>query len=289
MNQHTQHPDGHAWAGVLAFTSHGARIGIRVTEPAVLDRLRGILPVGSAIQQIGLVDVLYSIYASLGSEAIPRYNVYEVLRTVASQCSIERTLLLLESDLQFQVAQYARTALFVHAGVVGWNGRALLIPGRSMSGKTSLVAALVRAGAVYYSDEYAVIHADGSIHPYARALVVRDSNRRTRKVTPEELGAERGSLPLRATAIISTKYSAGAQWRPRRMTNGQAMLALVDNTVVAQTKPKLTVDTLAKAACGVIGLRSPRGEADPVAAWLLRWLDRTRAPQSATDNVVAIA
>jgi uridine kinase len=41
----------------------------------------------------------------------------------------------------------------------------IAIPGRSFSGKTSLVTALVRAGAVYYSDEFAVIDRDGLVRP----------------------------------------------------------------------------------------------------------------------------
>ena len=70
----------------------------------------------------------------------------------------------LESDLQLHVAEQARRRLFVHAGVVGWKGRAIVIPGRSFTGKTTLVAELVRAGASYYSDEYALIDSRGKIH-----------------------------------------------------------------------------------------------------------------------------
>ena len=41
--------------------------------------------------------------------------------------------------------------------IVTWGrGRAIVIPGRTFSGKSTLVAELVRAGATYYSDEYAV-------------------------------------------------------------------------------------------------------------------------------------
>ena len=53
----------------------------------------------------------------------------------------------LESDLQLFVAQHSREFVFVHAGVVGVNGKALLLPGTSGAGKTTLVRALVRAGA----------------------------------------------------------------------------------------------------------------------------------------------
>ncbi len=63
----------------------------------------------------------------------------------------------ISSDLMVYVANNAPDYVFVHAGVVGWRGRALVLPGTSFAGKTTLVAELVRAGAAYYSDEYAVI------------------------------------------------------------------------------------------------------------------------------------
>ena len=50
--------------------------------------------------------------------------------------------------------------------MVGCGGGALLLPGGSFTGKTTLVGALVRAGAVYYSDQYALLDEDGLIHPY---------------------------------------------------------------------------------------------------------------------------
>ena len=62
----------------------------------------------------------------------------------------------------------------MHAGVVGWNGRALLLPGRTLSGKTTLVAELLRAGATYYSDELAVLDARGRVHPFPKPLAIRE-------------------------------------------------------------------------------------------------------------------
>ena len=57
----------------------------------------------------------------------------------------------------------------VHGGVVAHDGRAILLPGPTHAGKSTLVAELVRRGAPYFSDEYALIDADGRVHPYPRA------------------------------------------------------------------------------------------------------------------------
>jgi hypothetical protein len=179
----------------------------------------------------------------------------------------------LESDLHFQIAQHARTGLFVHAGVVGWNDQAIIIPGRSRTGKSSLVAALVRAGATYYSDEYAVLDRTGRVHPYPKPLSLRNGGDGV-KTPVEALGGCAGSVALPVGLIVSTYYRPGARWRPRVITAAQAVMALVDNTVLAIERPQLMLETMTRAASGALALKGPRGEADRVAASLLRRLDR---------------
>lgn len=48
-----------------------------------------------------------------------------------------------ETQMRLTVAEYAPERVFVHAGVVGWKDKAIVIPARSFQGKTSLVAELV--------------------------------------------------------------------------------------------------------------------------------------------------
>jgi len=64
--------------------------------------------------------------------------------------------------------------LCVHAGVVSGPEGLLAIPGESGLGKTTLVAALVRAGFGYVSDEaLAVDRATGQVSAFARPLALR--------------------------------------------------------------------------------------------------------------------
>jgi hypothetical protein len=71
-------------------------------------------------------------------------------------------------------------------------GRAVILPGRSMSGKTSLVAALVKAGATYFSDEYAVLDKLGMVHPYIKTLSLRTDSMQRLQRSAEELAAMPG-------------------------------------------------------------------------------------------------
>ena len=77
------------------------------------------------------------------------------------------------ANLELWVAEHAQGAVFIHAGCAVANGLGIVIPGYTWFGKTSLVSALVKAGADYYSDEYAVLDHRGLVHPYPRALRVR--------------------------------------------------------------------------------------------------------------------
>ena len=77
----------------------------------------------------------------------------------------EYALTMLESQIQGHIALDATEFVFIHAGVVADGGRAIVIPGLSFSGKTTLVRALVEAGAVYYSDEFAALDENGRVLP----------------------------------------------------------------------------------------------------------------------------
>src|SRR5260221_3989077 len=181
------------WADGLSFTSYGVRLGVRVNDPAILKDVIARLPPGSKPAAYAVVDHLYSI---IGSSAKPDSRVrrlslgYWNLIRFGRAREFSGVLDPFESHVQLTVAEYAPRRVFVHAGVVGWEDRAIVIPGLSHSGKTTLVDQLIRAGATYYSDEYAVLDGRGLVHPYARALGLRMPNsNQSKKVQAEEIGA----------------------------------------------------------------------------------------------------
>lgn len=122
----------------------------------------------------------------------------------------------LQQLVQMRLTGEAREFLFVHAGVVGWRGQALVIPGPSRAGKSTLVLELVRAGAQFFSDEFAVFDRQGRVHSYPRPLWQRLSKTRKQSFTPEELGWRPGP-PLPVGMLLMTQYVAGARWQPREL------------------------------------------------------------------------
>ena len=185
---------------------------------------------------------------------------------VASGLSHEAALDVLESELQLLVARHAQPDVFVHAGVVSIGGQAILLPGNSGAGKTTLVRALVAAGARYYSDEYAVLDASGRVHPYARRPSVRTPRGPKRR---EPVPRDRGRRPIPVGVVIQTEYSSGAKWRPEPLSAGEQAIALLSHAVAARDRPREVLATLARAVSGSRGFKSQRGSADRTARALV--------------------
>lgn len=265
------------WTAGLSFRAYGVRVGVRVNRAEALDYVRDYLPPDWKPANSPVVDRLYSVLVG-GSDPrkpnVRRFNlVYADASRIDRSLDMESVLRSLESDIQHFVAEAAPRRVFVHSGVIGWRGRAVLIPGRSFSGKTTLVTELVKAGAVYYSDEYAVLDSNGRVHPYARPLSIRrgesyESDRRP----VESLGGSRGAQPLPVGLVVVTEYKSGARWRPRTLSAGQGALALLDNTIAIQKNPETAFPVLKRVAAEARVLKGRRGDAKVVADFILNSL-----------------
>jgi len=174
---------------------------------------------------------------------------------------LEEALAQLELDLELYIADRAPRRTFVHAGVVGWNGQAIVIPGRSFSGKSSLVKALVEAGASYYSDEFAVLDERGRVHPYPIPLTIRPARDGgpPMKYRAEELGGVAGIGPLPVGLVLITRYVSGTRFRPRPLSVGRAVLELLAHTLPARRRPGRVLDALSRVVSQALVLRLSGG------------------------------
>jgi hypothetical protein len=177
-----------------------------------------------------------------------------------------------ESDLEFFIARRCSSFVFVHAGAVSWKGKAIIIPGPSHSGKTTLVQALLKAGAAYYSDEFAVLDTTGSLHAFPRPLAIRH-NGTVSRIAAERAGVQQVRPCLSTRLVILTAYKTGAHWQPKSVSPGEAMLGLLQNTVAARRYPSLALSALQKMVCGARALLGVRGEAGETAHAILQYLD----------------
>jgi len=264
------------WQAGMGFTAHGVRVGVRATDASVMGEIEARLPTGWKPRANPLVDHLASLVVGdreRKGNVRKLHVVYSGAIRAFRSTQLEEALNFLEHHLEEFVAQEAPDRIFVHAGVVAWKGRAIVIPGSSHSGKTSLVTALLAAGATYYSDEFAVLDERGRVHPYLRPLRIRDTDDLGRRVTAAEMGARsgRGSLPV--GLVASTRYEPGARWRPRRLSHGESTLELLSHTVPARFRPRQVMRVLDAAARPAFGLKGRRGEAAEVAGSLLEAME----------------
>ena len=257
----------------MAFVSHGVKIGIRVSSPEILDRIERLLPLYSKPARGRRVNSLYSLIVSgskVGSKTRRVNILYAEVKGLARTRDTDKALEALEDHLQLYVAEHAPRRVFVHAGVVGWRGKAIVIPGRTHTGKSTLVKALVEAGATYYSDEYAVLDKRGRVHPYARPLSMRPmGGGHPTKVPPEDLGGRIGVRPLPVGWIVPTYYRPDVRWRPRSLSPGRAVMELLGHTLPAQLYPERVMPTLCSATAEATVLKGARGEATEFAEILL--------------------
>ncbi len=191
-----------------------------------------------------------------------------------------RLVSLLERSVHLQLATYAPHHVFVHAGVVAFPAGLVVLPGRSMQGKSTLVRALVEAGGRYFSDEYAVIDEQGLVHPYPRHHSHRLSGGQKELTPASTLGWELEFGPRSIALLLSTGYQEGAEFQPTTITVGQAALKMFANTVSAQTDPARAMTYLPRALAQAQCWEGSRGEAAAAAAVIVSLLDQDSHDQA---------
>jgi hypothetical protein len=264
------------------------RLGVRVNCAAVLSQVIERLPPGWISSESPNVDMLYSFLVGGQKGNVRRFNlVYLDAARLARTTDLAAALESLERGLDFYVSAEARRRVFVHAGVVGWRGQAIVIPGLGTTGKTTLVAELVRQGATYYSDEHAVLDARGRVHPYAKPLAIYAGSSGERIRTPiADLGGVTGVHPLPVGLVVSSEYRKGAKWRARELSPGKGVMTLLAHAVSARRRPEATLLTLQRVVSGARVFKSVRGEARETATAILNELSSgsSRSPGTAAKT-----
>jgi hypothetical protein len=252
----------------ITFESFGVRVRLVADRADELDHAAAVLPPGSRRCE-GPVDITYA----LGVSSSGAYELSRDSTTFVDDLSLDDAVWWLGREWSDLIAVRATDYVFVHAGAVAHEGRAIVIPGESHAGKSSLVAALVRAGAVYLSDDFAPLDAAGMVHPYARPLSIRHDGPAQVDYDISSLGGVAGVEPVPLGLVVLTRYRHGAEWRPRLLSSGEAVLGLMANTVRARAQPGETLRALTRSVGSAVALQGERDEADAVAPLLLAELD----------------
>ena len=260
----------------FAFESYGVRVRIESSDPELL----------KAAEQTARHALLNRITVLDNEDVEHVFTITEnhegtlFLIQNGKQLSYDnlrhRFLKFFDSMLRITIAEHALGWVFVHAGAVAWKGKAIVLPANSFQGKTTFVTELVKNGAEYYSDEYAVIDENGLVHPFPRELSVRyveQESFREKRVPIEEIGGKVGLDPIPIGLLFVTEYEADAAWEPQVLTIGQGMMEVIPHTIPRNFNTEFSLKVLNTALSDAIILKCQRGDAAEFAIKLLSFFD----------------
>ncbi len=255
----------------LKLSTYGVSLEVKFAnvEQGVLEehRFRSVFPLGyKVLEREASTDHFFEIE---GNQEIG----FELFKNGVSVFEGEESKVLdrLDSEIRLTVGEFASGLVFVHSGAVSWKGRGILIPGRSFSGKTTLVAELVKQGATYYSDEYAILDSKGYLHPFPKTLSMRkrDLSREQTEMPVQNFGGVAGDKAIPVGLLLVTKYKKHARWNPKALSRGEGVLTLVYNALPVRRNPEFTLNVLNKAVSNARCVESDRGDVKRVAQSLL--------------------
>jgi len=266
------------WQALQHFSAFGTRFVLRSNRDAVLPTLLTRLPLGSSlISADGACKPHHAYSIVFAPESDFSATINRDGRRIAT-CSSQADLVnVFSNEVTNQIAKSARDRVVIHCGVVAWQGKAILIPGRSTHGKTTLVTRFLEAGATYYSDEFALLDGDGLVHPYARPLQVRmQKGSLVQTQVPAEQIRGLGGIgkdPASASMLLACRFREGARWRPVEISRGAAALELTRHCTSANRFPQNAFHATTQAVSQLRAWRGWRGEGKDVVEWALNLLD----------------
>ena len=174
----------------------------------------------------------------------------------------------------------SRRFAFIHAGGVAIDGRAILLPGRSHSGKSTLVEAFLRRGALYLSDDMTPVDGRLRAHPFPRPLGIRPKAGGMPQRTPiARLGARPADRAIPVALVWCGSFDPLAARPTFKLRQGLAAFAeLLPHAPGAQIRPEVVIPIFTRIAAHVPVYSGVRGEAGQMVDTILRRLDTLHRP-----------
>lgn len=265
------------WQPAVGVRSYGVDIALRTNDKDFLPTLLQQLPSDVECTRAGEYDAVFSFIKGGTVDRVRTYSLaYHDHTRIARSHDLSEAMRAFTSWFRLVVGFLAPSHVFIHAGVVSHNGHAIVLPGRTLAGKSTLVHALLAQGALYMSDDYAVLEEDGTISPYSKPLSLRGEGFRQFDVAIPDDKVEHASRP--PALIVFSRYEEGAGWVPEHIAPGRALLGLLDNSLGARRVPEQTTRALKDLVLRAPAFAVTRGEADIAARAILDMCDRPAVP-----------
>jgi hypothetical protein len=140
---------------------------------------------------------------------------------------------LVESELGLFAAERLEGLVAIHAAMLVHDGRAIVVPGPSHTGKTTLALAAIEAGITVASDEYALLDLrTGLVHGWPRPLRIRrDDGRIERRALPPS-----SNEPVPVGAVAAIRYDPDGP-PIAAISRADATIAVLENCVCGASRP----------------------------------------------------
>jgi hypothetical protein len=169
------------------------------------------------------------------------------------------------------MVRHLRRETAIHAGTVVYQGEAIVMPGPSGSGKSRLVQELLRLGAEYCSDEYAILDSRGCVHPYARALMIREESEEQHPMLASDLRAKVCDCPSPVSLFLFLRYDADAEGLDvQPLDRSEALIRLLQNTPQVMADKYDVLAPLKAAMSQAASYEGTRGEVPRAAVEILQ-------------------
>jgi hypothetical protein len=266
----------------IKFQAFGVKIGIEAEKTLHLEQLYRLLEktFPSGFEKVREQEIKFRfVIKSNKTKKGERFELFRNDEKLIEDAGGELFFQMVESEVRVTVAEFAVSRVFLHAGVVAWRNQAIVIPAKSYSGKSTLVAELVKKGAVYYSDEYAVLDAAGNVQPFPKWLSLRGiiDPYTQLECSVESLGGIAGTETIPVGMVLIAQYKKEKKilkrWNPRRLSSGQAMMEMLPHAIPIRGKPKFVLEVLNKLTHRAIIVKTVRGEAKEFASALINYFE----------------
>lgn len=259
----------------IAFDAYGVKVRIVTSRKSLIkeveERIKTLFPNGFDRIRYWQAEHTFSIRQNKNAEFV----MFKGRKKITWGDNKEIFLRYFDSQIRLTVAEFAKSRVFIHAGVVGWKGKAIILPAKSFQGKTTLVKELTKLGAKYYSDEYAVLDENGLVHPFPKTLSIRGLTDQYQQVEfeVETFGGIKGTEPLTVGMILLTEFESNAKWQPFLLSDGAGVMELLSHTIPIRYNPKFSLKVLNKTVSRAIIVKTKRGEAKDFAVKLLSFFE----------------
>jgi HprK-related kinase A len=226
---------GVGWLQSRTLRCLGFDWSILTNDPALVDRITYLYEPCLVGQQDGPRHVF--ILRSHTSSETPSVSLYRDGRAIVRRAPAGLAIARVVWEVNRGVVEEAQNQLLLHAAAAERDGRVVLLAGPEGSGKSTLVAALVRSGLRYVTDETVAVELPGvTIAPYPKPIALDRGSLESlgdlSAAVPSTLatGLEQRLVPAQAIRPDAVASAGGVAsllvlpaYRPGRPTSAQSI------------------------------------------------------------------